>query len=465
MSLNKVFEKNYFKASGLYFIGNIFNKAISLLLLPIFTRLLATDAYGIVSTYNSWVSIATIIISLQLFSTYRSAYLDYKNNLNEYTSAINSIVVVCFVAVFGLSMLITTVFQIKVSRDLIMLCLIHSFMASILNIETQKEMMELRYVKRTLLLSLPNLIAAVAGIVVLYLLPESSYYGRIVPTVIVHCCFGCTLLILGYAKGKTFYNKKIWTYAISYSAPLIVHGLANTVLSSLDRTMITAMRSSSETGIYSVAYTLGMMVLVITSSLEAVWIPWFTKKMEKGDKSIINTYAKVYVLVVAVLCVICELCLPEILKLFTDRSYWGGIAIIPPVVLASFSMFLYSLSVDLEYLKKTTKGIAINTIVAAILNSLLNYIFIPKYGAIAAAFTTVASYFVSFVLHYIYARKLDSELFPFSIYVLPIIIVIAGTAFVYFFMENWCVRWCSTFFLMIVMCVWCMKKYKGVLNG
>ena len=128
--------------------------------------------------------------------------------------------------------------------------------------------------------------------------------------VIVYCAFGITLLVKEYLKGHTFYNKEIWAYAFAFSAPLVFHGLASTVLGTMDRTMITAMRSASETGIYSVAYTLGMAVLVITSALESVWVPWFTRQMNAGEKKKINFVASKYIIIVSALCVVAELCLP-----------------------------------------------------------------------------------------------------------------------------------------------------------
>tara|TARA_B110000908_G_C10207715_1_gene428546 strand:- start:1117 stop:1575 length:459 start_codon:yes stop_codon:yes gene_type:complete len=123
------------------------------------------------------------------------------------------------------------------------------------------------------------------------------------------------------------------------------------------------------------------------------------------------------------------------------KEYWGGVNIIPVVIVASFFMFLYSISVNLEYYYKSTKMIAINTISVAILNIILNMIFIPKYGAIAAAFTTLVSYIISFAVHYGVARKLDDRLFPFKLYVIPIILMGTSVLIFYNLTENIFMRW------------------------
>ncbi|MCR5790001.1 MAG: polysaccharide biosynthesis C-terminal domain-containing protein, partial [Lachnospiraceae bacterium] len=53
---------------------------------------------------------------------------------------------------------------------------------------------------------------------------------------------------------------------------------------------------------------------------------------------------------------------------------------------------------------KKTPIIAASSCVAALLNYLLNLCFIPRFGYIAASYTTLASYIVLMLLHYIAVR-------------------------------------------------------------
>ena len=433
--------KKYLKATGLYTVGNIFYKAMSLLLLPIFTRLLSTSSYGIVSTYNSWVTILTIVIGMQLYLTLRSACTDYKKDLHSYISTLDSITLIAAMVMMGIAFFGEHFITIPFQKSLVFLCIIHALFSSVINVELQRQMMSLEYVKRTLLLALPGLIAAVIGILVIVNYPQTDYMGRIVSNVAVISLVGLCILICHYKKGKSFFKKSHCSYGLVLSTPLIFHGLACEVLSSVDRTMITYFRTSAETGVYSVAYTMGMAIKVVTSSAESVWIPWFTSKINEKKKDEINKVAKYYLFLITILCVVAMLCLPEFLKLFAEESYWSGLYIIPPIVLASFIVFLYSLSVDVEYYYKATKGLAVNTFIAAGMNLVLNFIFIPKFGAIAAAFTTVVSYTISFLIHYLKAKKLDVHLFPLKIYIVPIIIAIIGTILAYLTMDLIVLRW------------------------
>lgn len=114
---------------------------------------------------------------------------------------------------------------------------------------------------------------------------------------------------------------------------------------------------------------------------------------------------------------------------------------IPPLVFASYEMYMYTVYVNVEYYYKSTNYIAFNTIVAAVVNLVLNFIFIPNFGGTAACFTTVASYLLSFIMHARHSRKLDNTLFPIKLFMVPTIIFLVAIAVAYVFMEMFVVRW------------------------
>ena len=72
-------------------------------------------------------------------------------------------------------------------------------------------------------------------------------------------------------------------------------------------------------------------------------------------------------------------------------------------------MFMYSFFAPFEFFYKKTKFIAIATCVAAILNIILNYIFIRIYGYVAAGYTTLFCYIIYTLSHYLFMRKICKE--------------------------------------------------------
>ena len=78
---------DYKKASTCYLIGNVFNKGIAFLTVPIFTRILSTSDYGIVTTYNSWIGIVTMLLGFALHMAIRSSFINMDHTVkinNEY---------------------------------------------------------------------------------------------------------------------------------------------------------------------------------------------------------------------------------------------------------------------------------------------------------------------------------------------------------------------------------------------
>jgi len=306
-------------------------------------------------------------------------------------------------------------------------------------------------------MTLSNVFITVFSIILLFQIEDNKYLSRIIPYVIVYSLVGFYF----YLKYINIRNKKsiknYYKYALTISVPLVFHGLSTTVLFSADRIMLTFYRSASETAVYSLIYSLSMITIVFKASLESLWIPWFNDKIIKNLIDEINSAVKKYITLIlsAMICLL--LVSPEILHIMAPKEYWGGGDMIPLVISASFFMFLYSISVNLEYYYKSTKMIAINTISVAILNVILNMIFIPKYGAIAAASTTLVSYIISFVVHYLMARKLDNRLFAFKLYVIPIIMMGSSVLIFYNLTENILIRWIVASGIL----AWCMLQLTG----
>jgi len=440
MKLSFLKNKNV-KAGSFYLIGNLFNKAIAFLTIPIFTRLLTTSEYGIVSTYIAWVTILGTVVALSLGNSIRTAFVDFKSDLDSYISSVMFLSFLNFCITSVLVMAIAYFFAPQIDMILVIFCLIQAFMACVIGTIAIKYMMELAYVKRTLLLAVPNVFVAIFSIIFILLIDDNKHMGRIFAYVLVYTIIGLGYLLIVFTRGKKFICLDYWKYALKFSLPLVFHGLSVVLLAQVDRTMITAMRNVSETGIYSLVYNFSLIALAITASMESVWIPWFTEKMQIKDKKSINNSVKLYMEIAMVMVLGIMLLAPEILTIMTPEEYWSGKVLIPPIVLASFFMFLYSISVDLEYYYKSTKIIATGTIIAAVINIILNYIFIPVYGALAASYTTAFSYMILFGIHYRAARKLDDELFPFKAYIKPILIVNVFVLVSYLMMDYAIVRW------------------------
>lgn len=437
----KLLKNKNIQAGSLYMFGNLSNKAIALIMIPILTRLMSTSEYGILGTYLSWVSIFNVFMGLSLGSSFRSASIDYKNEIKNYAASMYTLSLISSVISVMIIFIISIFIDFQMSNKMLMCCLIQAYMGFVLDSISIKYMMEMKYIKRTIILAIPNLIVAVSSVIIIMNMSTDKYWGRIISYVIVYIVIGLIILFGVFKESKCFINFKYWKYALIYSVPLIFHALSCVILSSSDRIMITRIKGSSEAGIYNLIYNLSMAVKVVTASLESIWIPWFTKKIIDNKKEEINNTVNYYIEIVSVFVCAILMIAPEIVKVVAPSEYWSGINMTVPIIFASYITFLYSISVDLEYIHKSTGYIAKNTLIAALVNFILNLIFIPLFGALAAAYTTVAAYLLSFILHYLHARKLDNELFPISKYIPSLILVLSFCVGAYLFIGYFIIRW------------------------
>lgn len=372
----------------------------------------------------------------------RIAAVDYKEKLDDFMSSIilfvTSVVFCMTVVVAGGIKLL----HIDANILLVIICMLHAYATATIEDYSTYLMMKYNYKARTALMVLPNLIPVVLSVFVIkFVLKSELYLGRIVPTAAVMILFSILIAFSVLKKGKNRINWDYIKYAVAISAPLILHGIALNILSQSDRIMITSLADAAQTGIYSLIYNFSMIATVITTTLEGIWVPWFINKLKMNSRDEINVIAKDYINLMTYAMAALILVAPEVVKILANESYWEGISIIPPVVLANYVIFAYSLYVNIEHYYKKTPYVTVNTIIAAVSNIVLNFIFIPKYGYVAAAYTTLASYLISFMLHTRYAKKLEPNLYPLKRFLYPLIELLAVTILFYVFEETFAIRW------------------------
>ena len=71
------------KAGIGYTVGNMLVKGITFLTIPLFTRLMSTESYGLFNTFNSYMAILTIFIGLALHASIKNAKYDFGDYGNQ----------------------------------------------------------------------------------------------------------------------------------------------------------------------------------------------------------------------------------------------------------------------------------------------------------------------------------------------------------------------------------------------
>ncbi|SFC09883.1 Membrane protein involved in the export of O-antigen and teichoic acid [Alkalibacterium subtropicum] len=441
--INIVKKNSYLKAGGLYLLGNVFNKGMVFLTIPIFTRILTTHEYGLINTYISWVTVFVSILGLSMNMGVMIGFTEYEHEIDDYMSSVTTVTLVNSVIVSSLVIAVSYLFKVDmgISRLLLTIALVQAGATAVLKNYDMYLKFKFQYVRKSALEILPNFFTLFSSIIIIiYFINDDKHMGKIIPHSILMVLFAFLVLRLVYGESKVF-NKTHAKVALKVSFPFIFHSLSMTLLNQSDRIMLTSLVGASETGVYSLVYNFSMAGTVIFLALNNVWLPWFTQQIKIRAISKINEKAEVYLLIMTIPTVGLILTAPEILRIIAPFEYWTADISLPFIILASYIMFVYIIYVNIEHFHKKTKAVAVNTLLATLLNIGLNYYVIQLFGFHGAAVTTFVSYLALFCLHYRSARKLEQDLFPLKLVFKPLLFITANVLIYYLFLDAFVLRW------------------------
>ena len=405
--MNRTDEKAL-KAGIGYTIGNILIKGISFLSIPFFSRILGTSDFGVYNVFVSYETVLFIVMGLGMHNSLRSANLEFLGNTNKYVSDISLVYITNFIlsimAVFIFGDIVGSMLGLD-SLYLLLLC-INAFSNSILYLYNIYLSLTYEF-KKFLIISFFNTSGnIILSIILMFLVFKSDkLLGRILGTTTIIGIISVILLICMYKVAWPQLNLRYIKFALKYSLPLVPHSISQVILAQFDRIMINSLVNSAAAGIFSLAGIIKLILAIITESISTAWSTWFYEKIHAEDVANIQEKSLILIkgfslLTVSIMCFV-----PEIIFLLGGRDYVEAKYVAIPMVMDAFVLFIYNLIVQVEYYKKKTLYIMYSTILISLINLILNYIFILKYGFVSAAYTTLFSYFVLLIIHLVISKN------------------------------------------------------------
>lgn len=460
---DKTGENKVVKAGIGYTVGNYMLKGLSFLTVPIFSRLLSTSDYGIFNTYLAYQSIVFLFVGLALHTSLKNAKYKYKEDFAKY----NSCCILVTLLNLGIWLLLGNLIYplygdaVGFSRIIVNLLLLDSFGTALIQFFNVYVGLDYRY-SSFLKISAFNAVAnmGISVLLIMTVFRNDRATGRILGNVVPVAVIACVIIWYFWRKAAPRFDLKYTKFAVSYSLPLIPHGISQVILAQFDRIMIKELIGPSQAGIYSFAYNIFSIINVTSNSLDNVWGPWFYERMEQKDYDSIQKYSSKYAFGMLMFSVMVMLGAPELVKILGAREYWDAMYSVIPIVIGGYFMFLYTLPSSVEYYYAKTKFIAIGTGMAALINIVLNVIFIRQFGYLAAAYTTLVTYLLYFVFHYLIAWNIQKIcIFQTGKLAVYILLAIAAGALSLVMMEYWLIRWAILAVIGILTLVWLNREF------
>lgn len=403
---------NGVKAGIWYTLGNILIKAVPFITLPIFTRLLTPDEFGIYNTFIAYEGILSVLLGFGISGSVKIAKLDFDAEFDRYVSSVYSLVLTAGIGIFAVGNLCFGLFRGSSWLDRITLniLILYSVSVAIYTIASCKYVIEGRYIQNLLMVFGMTVLNIGSSLILCYVgLSSQRALARMTGTALGAAVIAVLLLILQSRRAKIIPYKKANRYALKLGIPLIPHQLSVSLLAQCDKIMINSMVGNFAAGIYGLAVNFTTVLSVLMTSIDNAWTPWFYNALKENRYRELNRVNNM--LVVLFMYLSCGFLLvgTDVIKLLSTEVYWDSVYAFVPLTVSVYLNFMYLFSVGVEYFMKKTGYISATTITCTLANIILNILFIRIGGYLAAAYATCLSKLLLFLLHYVRARKLLSQ--------------------------------------------------------
>lgn len=390
-------KKQLLKNTVIIAIGKLSTQVISFLLLPLYTSKLSPAEYG---TYDFLVTLSTFLLPIITMLMEESMFrflidaddLKSKKRVITATIAYTAIGTALFTLIAGIVM---GILQYEYAVIFI-LFIISNIILGLSNALA-------RGTGKIKLYSLSNFILGASTIVLNIVFIVSfklGVNGLLWSNTIANTATAVIILMklhLPQFVSKKDFNKATLKEMLRYSMPLVPNNLSWIIISLSDRLMLTGMVGSDANGLYSIANKFPNIIYTCYGFFSTAWKESAAKILKEDNKA--EYYNSIYkdikfflkAIVLGLIAI-----MPFAFPLLVDASYNEAYVYIPILVISIYYTNMSNFYGGIFTAYKNTKIMGSTTVVAAILNVVLNFIFIPKYGIWAASLSTLLSNVIVF---------------------------------------------------------------------
>ncbi len=421
--------KSLLKDTAIYGISSIAARFINYLLVPIETYVWAAGGgqFGVITNVYSYIGILIIVLTFGMETTFfRFANKEGENADRVYSTALHMVGTVSLMFVTLVLLFLRPITSAMGYADhpwyigVMVICVAIDAWSSILFAYLRQQH---RPVKFAALKVFNILINVTTLLLLLVVLPHFDvfipglYDANGVPDVGVVfyvnllCSVVTTLLLVKEMNGLRFgFDGALCKQMLSYTWPMLVLGVAGQLNQNASAILFphffsgSDLEAKAQLGIYGGCIKIAMIMVIIMQAFRFAYEP-FVFSNKEADKKV--TYARVmkYYIIFTLLAYLCVMAYMDLLRYVVDRSYWGGLKVVPIVMAAELMFGIYfNLSFWYKLTDRTIWGAYFSGL-GCVVMILMDVVFIPKYSYMACAWAGFAAYGISMVASYFFGQK------------------------------------------------------------
>lgn len=423
--------RELFSDSVIYGISSVLARFINYLLVPFHTGVFATATYGVVSLVYVAIAFLNVIFTFGM----ESAYFRYAENRDKWSSIFKTVQI----SLMGFASVLVFILWLLKPVLLPLMNLdpamseIYLMMLGILWFDTLSVVpfAELRLIRRSVLFASLRVLHVVINVALNFYLIltlemgiEAVFLANLIATVLV-----TALVWIFTAKGwKGHWSSEALKRALTFGWPFVLSGIGFVINEMLDRHFLNSMDPATaielygiETtpedivGIYSACYKLAVFMLLLVQMFRMAWQPFFMRHFRDKSSPLLfgqtfiwfNGFSALLYMIVALFKEqIVAVEVPILGRTIIDSNYWGGLEIVPFLLLAYWFHGWYINFSSGVFIKEKTRVLYKITLLGASITIVANLLLIPLLGMTGSAIATLLSYGTMATVLGLYSKKI-----------------------------------------------------------
>jgi len=435
--------------TAIYGLPSILGRLLNYLLVPLHTKVIEPEKYGVVSELYAWVAFLIVILTFGMETSFFK-FLHEKDDREEVFRNSFLTVIGINIAFFAIMLFfnqnIADAMLYSDHNEYIILlitivCIDAVTSLPLAKLRAEEKAGKFAAIQFTSIGVNILLNVILIGFVVDRSNPEEAVFFILIAN-LLSSLVKPVMLYKDFLYLKWTYNVELAKEMFKYAAPLVIAGFAGIINETIDRILLKHVTHANgksieysmiQVGIYSACYKLAMLVTILLQAYRYAAEPFFFAQAKNQDKN--KVYIKVMNYFIAMVCVVFLLVTLniDIFKHFISKeSYWVGLSVVPILLLGNIFLGIYYNQSIWYKLSGQTKFGAYIAIGGASLTIIINLLFIPKYGYMACAWATMIVYGAQMVASYLLGQKyypIKYNLRKFAVYL--------GSSLLLFWISTW----------------------------
>ncbi len=405
--------KKLLKHSSVYSLGNLLNKAVGFLLIPFYTHYLTTADYGTLELLDLSVTLIGLLLNMWMNASLVRHYYEYEDDKNRNEVVSTALIATSIAAALvsaaslfwarGISTLILKSPEFYAFVRIIALNLFFTCVNSV-------SFSYLRAKQKSSAVVVMNTVSLVTGLTLnIYFLAvmKSGVVGILYSSLISNALVTTGLTILTVRQVELHFDGVKLKAIAAFGLPLILTSFSAFELNFADRFFLQHYSNVSTVGIYALGYKFGYMLsFLLIQPFMMIWGARMYEIAKRPDAgAVFSRIIAYFTLLMCAVALAMSLFIKDVISIVASAGFHEAYKVVPAVALA---YVFYGMSYYFQtgvYVSKKTGYLGLMGVICAAANVGLNFLLIPRYAAMGAAWATALSFLLMAIVAYLFSQR------------------------------------------------------------